>query len=263
MASAASETREKRRPRWGLRIGIVVLVLVVLAAIAAVVAEFVLRGYVEDRIRDEVRSAVDLDANAPVDVTVAGALILPQVLAGELDRIDVAADDVSFGDLSGTATGTGLGVPIAEGGTVDSLDIDFVIDEDTVTALSANLSELPITSVSLVEPDIVADLEFDVLGFGVPLTVGIEPSAAGPNIEFRPTSVRLGDLDISADTLRDRFGAVAGDALDTRDFCVAEYLPEAFALDSVAVVGDELHFAVTAENAPLTQQAMETLGSCG
>ncbi|WP_219927651.1 LmeA family phospholipid-binding protein, partial [Microbacterium sp. HMWF026] len=88
------------RPRRRTGRVVVLVVLVVLLIAAVVAAEFIARSVVTSTVRSLVVKNVGLPADQDVDVQLAG-LVLPQVIAGRLDEVAVASDDVALGPITG------------------------------------------------------------------------------------------------------------------------------------------------------------------
>ncbi|WP_068208277.1 LmeA family phospholipid-binding protein [Rathayibacter tanaceti] len=88
-----SEAVGPRRRRRGARAALVVAIVLVLVVIAAVVGDSVARRAVADRAAASLREALALPADHAVDVDVAGWAVLPQLLRGRLDRLDLRSSD--------------------------------------------------------------------------------------------------------------------------------------------------------------------------
>ena len=188
--------------------------------------------------------------------------MLLQAITGRLDRIDVTADQVTFGILNGAATVHAEGVPLDANQPVRSLDITFAVAEGDVAALAGNLSGLQLESIVLEEPEIVASTTFGFFGIQLPVGMSIEPSAADGQIVFTPTSVRLGEDDYTVQELQQTFGGFADALLRQQSFCVAETLPAALTIVDVDVVKKDLVVAINGDGAALGGSDLSTPGTC-
>lgn len=251
--------RRKRRP-----VLTVVVVLVVLAIIAVllVVADNAVRSYAEDRVRTELRTALDLPADADLDVEISGFSMLVQLVSGSLDRVDVSTDEVTFGDLTGPVTVVARGVPIDQSKPVEDLRLRFGASEKSLTSISQNLSGLPITSVAIDGDEIDISAELQVFFVTLPLGVGLQPKAVGGQIAFTPTSISVADADFDAADLRSRFGAIADTALATQNLCIAQYVPAVLVLQDVTLDDPRMVLTFEAKNVLLDEATLGATGTC-
>jgi hypothetical protein len=260
-AVTAPATRPRRR-RTGVIAGVVVLVLLVVAVVAALVGENTARGAIRDQIRDRIIDAFALDAATEVDVDVDFARpALVQVVGGRLDAVRIEIPELTAAGLTGSAEIAAAGLPTA-GGAVDELRIRYAIGSDQIAGAADRLTGAEVDSITLDEPQIVVAAGFSVLGFRVPVTVGLLPSVESGAIAFTPERITVGDDAFTADQLRSNpvFGGLAGGLLRPQSFCVAENLPAFLTIDDVAVDGDELVLRMTGDGAVLADAARP--GSC-
>ena len=195
------------------------------------------RQQVADYVTEKVEQVLNLDNGDPVTVEIAGVSVIAQVLTGTLDEVDVGVDDVTIGEFTGGVSLRAEGIPI---------DLQKPIDE-----------------VRLVDSEIQFESTFRLLGLGVEVGVAVEPFAENGEIGFTPTSVSLNGSTSSAESLKKTFGAAAESLLKTRSICVARWLPVALTVDEVAVRGDDLVITIGADKAILSDESLQTLGSCG
>lgn len=253
-----SPTVEPRRRR---RLPAVVVAVLLLSA-AIVAADIAVRAYVSDRIETSVRTGLGIQPDVPVEVDVEGFSVLAQLATGRLSRIELSSDSVTFGELTGAADVTAIGVPLDRAQPVEGLTLAFSVAESELEALSANLSGLPITSVAIEGSEIQISAEFAVFGLAVPLGVGLEPEAVDGRLAFTPSSITLSNATFTADELRRQFGRTADTALQTQDFCVAQYLPSVFVLDSAELRGHELSLGFEAPDVILGDETFAAMGTC-
>ncbi|WP_243076875.1 DUF2993 domain-containing protein [Microbacterium sp. SS28] len=257
-ATAPHEPR-RRRSAWPWIIS--ALIVVALAIAAWFVAEWVARGLVERTIRDQIVTNLALPADQPIDVTVAGAVI-PQLIAGELDDVTVASDDVAIGTVTGDVTVHAQGIAIRGDAAADAATATLALDTAQLQALLAGVQDFPVDSLGLAEPDVTMATELSFFGVGIPVGVALTPSAVDGDLVLTPSRLQLAGADVSADDLRDRFGAVADLVLKDWTVCIAEHVPAGMTLTSVEVVGDQLVAAVDIDGSILSDSALQENGTC-
>jgi hypothetical protein len=252
-------TRRRRRAPWILG-GILVLVLLLVAVY--VVAETLLRDYATGRVKTEVAQGLALESEDDVGVDFAGSLVL-QALIGKIGQTDVTVEDATFGPLTGDLDIRAHGVPVDTSKPVDRLDVQLTVSEQNVQDLAEYMTAVQVADITLEEPEILAQTELSLLAVAVPVQLGLEPSAESGRLAFTPSSIELAGRRLTADELRaSEFGGVAGPLLQQQEVCVEEYLPQAFALLDVSVVGDELVATLTGADVRLTAAELQSVGSC-
>ena len=263
MARRSSARRPRRRGRRALLVvGVVVLGLVVVGLLAFRPVDNALRNVLEDQIATSLRQSLALDASTPLTVKVGGGSVIRQIVGGELARVDVSTDSVTFGEFTGPAVLVATAVPIDTSKPVGTLSIDFSISQDQLLKVSNNLSGVPLTAVTVDDSQIEASAELTALFVTVPISVGLLPSAVDGQIAFSPNTISLAGADFSANDLRARFGALAERALTTQNLCIANGLPQVFVLDEVNAEPGRLALHFTADGAVLTPEALAPLGTC-
>jgi hypothetical protein len=256
------EKPQKKRRRWPWVLGGILLVLAILLVIAFFVADAYAKDYARAYIKERIVAVLGIDDPSKVQVDIGEGSVLLQALRGELDQIDVTAEQVSFGILNGAATVHAEGVPLDENAPVDALEVTFAVAEGDVEALAGNLSGLQLESIVLEEPEIVASTTFNFFGFQIPVGMGIEPSADEGRIVFTPTSIRLGEDNYTAEELRETFGGFADQLLRQQSFCVAENLPAALTIVDVDVDAKNLVVKIDGDGAALGGPDLSTPGTC-
>ena len=253
---------KKKRRRWPWVVGIILLVLVILGVIGFFIADAYAKDYARQYIKERIIAVLGIEPGTPVTVDIGDGSVLLQALRGELDQIDVRADQVTFGILKGAATVHAEGVPLDQDAPVDSLEVTFAVAEGDVGALAGNLSGMQLESIELDAPEIVATTTFNIFGFQLPVGMGIEPSADEGRIVFTPTSIRLGEDNYTAEELRNTFGGFAEQLLRQQSFCVAENLPAALTIVDVDVVKKDLVVKIDGDGAALGGPDLSTAGVC-
>jgi hypothetical protein len=254
------ETKRKRRIGWIIAVAIVAVVLVAGFFVADAVVRQIATGYVRDRIV----SVLSLDPATPVDVDLGSGSILLQAARGSLDELSVHADEITLGDITGEVELSATGVPLDSSVPLDTLGITVTVTEQNVRKLASFLSASELKSIDLQDGVVRVGTEFNLIFFTLPVSVDLQPSAVEGGISFDPVTIVLGDQEISVQDLRDspEFRALAGELLDSRDFCVASYLPEALTIEAVDVVGSDLVVVINGDGLALGDAALTTLGTC-
>jgi hypothetical protein len=267
VAPAAVETEPaevpaKKRRRWPWVVGGIVLFLVVALVIAYVIGENYAKNYARDYIKERIVAVLGVEDPGTVTVDVAGPVLL-QALAGKLNQVDVTAESVTFGTLSGAATVHAEGVPLDANAPTDALDVTFAVPEDqVVAAVGQNLSSLPIDSISLDEPEVVVTATFSFLIIEIPFGMGLEPSAEDGQIVFTPTRIQLFDEDYSQDEASEFLGEFATQLFAEQKICVNESLPVALKIVDVDVVKKDLVITINGDGVVMGGSDLSTPGTC-
>lgn len=258
------QDRPKRKRRGWLVALVVAGVLLLVLVLAFFVADAAAKAYARDYVKERIIAVLGLPADAQVDVDLGGGSIILQALTGRVAEVDVGVPAVSFGELSGGATVHAEGVPLDAEAQVDSLDIRFEMSEEDLAPLADNISGLELHSLTLEEPAIFAATEFDLFGFVLPISMGLEPGAQDGRVTFTPTTIRIDDDEYSALELAENplFAALAGPLLQQQQICVAQELPSGLTVTDVVVDGDLLVISIDGDGAALGGPALSEPGSC-
>lgn len=254
---------EKPRRRKGWIVVVALLGVLALLACGLVAAELWARQQVTDYATTTVRDVLELDAEHPVDVTVAGFSVLAQLATGKLERVDIGVDDVNVGDFSGDVSLLAEGVPVDMSKPVDRVRLELAVTEASVKSLAHVLSESAIDNVELVGDEVRFTSELSIFGFRVDVGVGVEPFATNGQVGFTPTSVSLNGAEAEVSALRATFGPLADSLFESRTVCVARYLPAALGIDSVEVRDDAfLVVTIGSDDRVLNEAALQKRGWC-
>lgn len=261
-ASEPVETLPRRRRRLGWLIALAIVLVVIVAGFF--IADAVVRQLATGYVRDRVVEVLKLDPATPVDVDLGAGSILLQAASGSLDEITVHAGEITFGEITGEAQLVATAVPLERSRPVGTLAITVTVTEENVRKLASFISASELKSIDLRDGVVRVGAEFNVIFFVIPVSVDLVPSAVEGGISFDPTTIILGEEEISVQDLRDspEFRALAGQLLDSRDFCVASYLPQALSIADVDVVGTDLVVVIDGDGTALADPALATLGAC-
>lgn len=253
----------RKRRRW---IGWVIAasVLVVLLIVAFFVGDAVARNYAESYVRERIVEVLDLDPATPVGVDLGPGSLLLQAMGGSVDVVTVSIDELTVGEVTGSAVLTVTGVPLDDSQPVDTVEVVATVSEENVQKLSGYLSGIDLSSIELGDGVITVATELDLLFFTLPVTVDLVPSATGTGVSFEPETITLDDQAISVDDLRNNplVGQLAGSLLNSQEFCVASSLPQALSVADVSIVGSDLVVRLTGGGVALSSPEFTTNGVC-
>ncbi len=227
-----SQPAEPARRRWPWLLA--VLVIAALAIGAWFAGEQVARGIIERVIREQAITQLALPADQKIDVELNGPVLLP-LLAGNIADVRVASDDVPLGDTTADIVVEAQDVPIRGAGDWSGAWATVTLDETQLQRLLSSVDGFPAATVGIDAPDVTATFELPALVTTVPVGVSLAPSAENGDLVLRPTTLRLGDAEISAEAILKQFGAIASTVVRDWDVCIADQLPASLRLTYVAV----------------------------
>ena len=253
---------KRKRRVWPF---VVVAVVLVVLIVGFFIADAAAKAYAQDQIKQKVVAALGVDPKTDVQVTLGGGSVLFQALSGKLSTVDVTVPKLAFGDLVGSATLHATQVPLNQSEPLKKLAITYKVSEKNVRVLASDLSGMKLDTITLEKPEIVANASFSVFGFGIPVGLGLTPSASKGQLAFTPTSILVSGQKFTSKQLlaTPGLGSLAKQLLKQQTFCVAQYLPKALTVTSVKVADRELVMAISGDGAALGGSAFSTKGSCG
>lgn len=257
-ATAVPPKRRRRALPW-----IIALVVVVGLAVAAwFVAESITRSILTNTVREQVITRLALPEDQQIDVGF-DEPVLPQVIGGRLDRLDVSGDGIPLGDVLADVSVRATDVPIrADGGDIGSAEATVVFAEDQLETLLSQVSGVSGAGVQLDPPNVTVEVDMPLFALSVPLGLDLTPSAAGGDIVLTPTAVRLGGAALTGDDLRQRFGSAADGVLRDYPICIRDRLPAGLTLREVRVERGALVAEVDVDGAIIRDPALQADGTC-
>lgn len=256
------EAPAPKRRRTGLIVGLVLLGLVVVLAIVAVIAESLARQQASALIADQVRQALALEPEHPVDVVIEGPPVLWQAAGGELEAVQIEVERVAFGELVGDLSLRATGTPLDSQRPTEALSAVYRVAEVDIAALAGFFSGIVVTDVQLDDREVRFETGFEIFGVSFAIGIGVTPTVENGQLAFSPTSIVINDQVIDAADLQSQFGGLVDPLLATQRVCVAQYLPQALELTAVQVGDDQLLVVFTAEDVALGGEEFATRGSC-
>lgn len=261
-SEAASQPAPARPRRRGLIAVLVLVGILVVLGVAAVIAENVARAQAQSLIADQVRQALRLEADHPVDVAIEGGPVLLQAAGGGLERVVIEVPELAVGELRGDLTLIVEGTPLDTAQPTESLQAVFRVAEADVAALAGFFAGAVASDVRLDDREIRFETGFDIFGVPFSIGIGLTPTVEEGQLAFTPSSVVLGDQRLDAADLRAQFGGIVDPLLTSQRFCVAQYLPQALELTAVQVGDEQLVVVFDAAGAALGGPEFSTLGTC-
>lgn len=257
---AVPEEPKKRRRVWPWLVAAAAVVIVVVV-VAVVIVETVVRSNIESGIASQVRTGLELPADQPVDVSIEGPLTL-QLLTGSLDDLRLSSDDVPLGPTTADVEVTLRGVSTTAPYTVGVGAATVTLDQSQVAALTDSVAQIDIVELTLEAPAIVVGTELSLFGFGIPVSLSLVPSAQAGELVLRPESLQVSGLAVTADGVRQQFGAIADPILQDWQICVAQYLPAGATLTAASVTDDHLVATFDIDGRMLDDATLQQNGTC-
>lgn len=255
MTGAASGTAAQRRARWPW----IVLIVVIVIAVLVVAAEMIARAVVPSTVRTLVIDELDLPADQQLDVEASGVL-LPQLLAGSLDQLQLSSDDITIGGVNGAAEVTATRVPL-RGGALGSADGTVAIDQSQFATL-LEASDLPITEITLDAPDVTVHGDIPVLGRGIPVALTMTPGAAEGDLILTPVAAEVAGNEIDLRRLATLLGDTGAALAGPHRVCIADQLPAGIALTGLRVEGTEVVADIAADGRIAVDESLLEPGTC-
>lgn len=252
MSAASSGARSRK----GLRRTLIAVVVVVVVAALVWAADAVTRSIAEKRVADAVLTAAPELTWSP-DVTISGALFLPQLVSGRLDAVTLSEDDARYGDVSFSTRAVARGVPVEEKGTIDEVRVKVGTDAHGLNALLGSATDLG--ELSLGEGTVTYSRTSRIFGTDVSYDVTAEPEADGDDLLLKPKDVSV-TSDLGALDLTPVVQAVLGD--DPVRVCMARYLPEELRIEDVSVSPERVVVSGSAEDVARDGSSLTKTGSC-
>lgn len=251
-----TEPQTRRRSKVGRVLLIVVLAIAVLLVALVVVAEFVLRSVVDRAIAQQIDNALPTGTTGTVHARAHG-LIIPQLIAGSLDDVDVTSDKLTVDGIPLQVQATAHGLPVSGHGTIGSVDgtvslaAGAVHDLARFNPLFADMS-LHDGSVGITGSTTVVGVRLDYAARG---TVAAQPSGAGVTITPRTVTITNNafGLDINS---------IPGVTNTPISVCTARFLPASMRIAAVRITSARAAVRVHAAHVPLDPAELRKTGSC-
>lgn len=232
--------------------------MVVLLVVAlAVVAELVLRQVVDRTIADRVESSLPQGTTGRV-VADAHGLVIPQLVAGRLDDVDLDAADLTVQGVPMSVDATVHDLPISGTGRTGS-----AVGTVRLTAAAvrrARVLDQVGGDVRLRDGGIAYSGSTRFLGTHIDyaVTAGVRAAADGRGVVVTPRQVRITNSALGIDV----GGSIPGVTGTPVPVCTASSLPAALRLRAIHLTAAAATVRIDAAHVPLSEDALRTTGSC-
>lgn len=248
-AESAPARRRHRRWPW------VLLAVLVLLAVALVVADIAFRAYAQNEAASQIEQQLPENVEGDVDVSIAGFSFLAQVAAGRLGEVTLDAPALTVSGIPIAAHVVATGVPTDLTKPVEDILATVSLDQSAVDAVVTLPGD---ATLALGDGDVSYEGSVDVLGLSVGYRVTGEVSASGTDVVITPENAELTQGGNSLD-LGGLLQGVAGEPITV---CVASYLPQGVAVESLDVAGGGATARLSAQDFVVDDESLRTLGTC-
>ncbi|WIB66190.1 hypothetical protein DEI93_09290 [Curtobacterium sp. MCBD17_035] len=257
MSAATATAGGARGRRRGRRVVVVLVVLVLVLAVLAVVAELVLRHVVDRTIADRIESSLPSGTAGHV-VADAHGVVIPQLVAGRLDDVDVTTHDLTVRGVPLALDATVHDVPVRGTGRTGRADGTVRLTASAVR--QAGVLDQVAGDVRLRDGGVAYAGRTRFLGTDIryQVTAAVAAAASGRGVTITPHQVRVTNSALGID-VGGRIPGVSGTPVDV---CTARYLPAALRLRSIAITASAATIRIDAAHVPLSDDALRTTGSC-
>jgi hypothetical protein len=244
--------KSRRRRLWIILPIVLVVVVATLLVVVGIAGRAVAERYIAERVEQSLPPGVEAD----VSVRLPGAFLVAQYLRGRMDEVDLASNDLTVQGIGAKARVRLEGVPTDLEQPVERATGSVVLDE---TALQAMVAQQGYSgSVKLNDGSVEYSDTTKLFGANVDYIITARPSVEAGRLDLTPESARVssGGIDVDASALLAR---VAPDGLS---ICLAEYLPESIAVDSLLVGDGTAKVGLSGSQVVLTEEALSRTGTC-
>lgn len=246
-----------RRP---LRVTLIVTAVVVVLVGGLVVVDGLVRSEVADRARGEIGRAIGLDP-AQVDVEVHGWSALWQLGTGRWELITGRADDATVAGVPADLQMSIEGLPTNEVDAISKVELVAVLGEDAIETLVAQNSGFDVDTVALAPPLLELTSTPNVLGFEVPVVLGVGLAAADHGIDVTVETLNVSGVEVDLDAASQYLGPLATQFLAPHSVCLADALPTALSIESVRVGSEGARITVIGTDVAVADLGAGT-GTC-
>ena len=260
--SAVVEVPRKRHRGRNTLIVIVVIVLVLVAAFF--VGDYFAKKYATNYVRDQIASSLGLPSTAPVTVDLGSGSILLQAAAGHINDVNVTVDPITLDGLAGSATLIAHGVPLNQTTPVKSLDVKVYVPTSTIATA---ISRVP--SLAALKPTVkLSGTHVAVTGtvyiFGFPQGIGatLTPKVTAGVPGFSIDTASFDGATVTSAVLDKYLPGLTGLLESGTSLCIANQLPKAFTLTSIAIHGQSIVSTFTGNGVELNAASLSQKGTC-
>lgn len=248
----------------GKRRGIGALVITAVLVVGLVVAFFIvdsgLRALAEGRVKTEITANLPDGATGDVDVSIGGASVIAQYLAGSFDRVELDAPEFAVDGVPAAVHIVAEGVPVDYQSTpVGAVTGSIDFEEEALTALLRSGGNAGDAELTLGSGEVSYSGTFAIFGLELGYRATATPSTSADSLLFTPTDAELttgaGSVDLTS-----VLPLILGQK--PLAICVAEFLPQGVELTGVNVTPERARIKLESSTLMLTRQSLTILGSC-
>ncbi len=262
MTTAVIEVPRKRHR--GRRALIVLLVIAVVLVAGFFVADYFAKKYATSYVRDQIASSLGLPSTAPVTVDLGTGSILLQAATGHITDVNVAIDPIVLDGLAGSATLTAHGVPLNQTTPVQSLEIQVSVPTSTIATAVSRIPALtslkPVVKIS--GTHVVVNGTLYIFGFPQSIGATLTPKVTSGVPGFTIDTASFDGATVTSSALNHYLPGLTTLLQSGTSLCIANELPKAFTLTSVAVRGQSIVSTFTGNGVELNAAALSQRGTC-
>ncbi|TFB48699.1 DUF2993 domain-containing protein [Cryobacterium tagatosivorans] len=240
---------------------LVITAVVLLGLVAAfVIVDARVRAYAEERVSTEIAANLPEGASGDIDVSIGGASVIAQYLAGSFDRVVLDAPRFAVDGVSAAVHIVAEVVPVDyESTPVGAVTGSIDFGEEALNALLASGGNTGDAELALGGGEVSYSGTFAIFGLELGYRATATPSTSADSLLFTPTDAELttgaGSVDLTS-----ALPLILGQK--PLAICVAEFLPQGVELTGVNVTPERARIKLESSTLMLTRQSLTTLGSC-
>jgi len=258
----------ERRRRWPWAVGGVALAIVIAVA---VFAEPVTRWHITANVQTQVRDAIGLPDDHPVDVEFSGNA-LTALITREIPGMSVGAADVPLGEISGDVRVELSQVSLS--GEAESIFGTVWITPETLRELLLDRVRAVVddtdalgdaVTLEVDEPHLVVGTSVTIFGLTMPLDLALnvraalEPQGA---VFVSPAELRLEGRTLTAADIVSTFGGALAEVFDGWPICVADRIPRGLTITGIGMVDGRVEIMLSADGDLLIDPSLLEPGAC-
>lgn len=210
------------------------VVAVALVGGGLVLGDHLVRQDVAERARGEIATALGIE---PSELTteVHGWSALWQLGTGRWELITASADDAEVGGVPASLEMAIEGLPTNEVDAITRVEVTVELDEAALEQLVLDHVEFEVDDVSLDPPLLTVTSTPNVLGFDVPVELGLGLSPAEQGLDVDVEELMVSGMPVDLDAAAGLLGALADPLLQTQHVCLANVIPSSLEIESVRI----------------------------
>lgn len=232
----------KGRPRWWMRLVVVVLVVAALGGLA----ELGLRAIIPNVIAGLVRDNMGLPKDHPVEVELGGSALFP-ALTGHVNDVTLRVDDVEvFDSIEANLFASADSVPFdPTNGDLRGATASVTIPSTSMDSVMSLVSNGLIDEGEVQNGTIELAHTMQMFGFDARVAANLAVSIDKGDVLVEPAAISAAGFNLTAEELRPLLGNTAATLLDTHTVCVRDQIPAGITLTSVELKSNALGGSAT------------------